>query len=590
MIRIRLYLILLFFILCALVQAQSISVESFRLLENDLTANTYGTMERDQNGEVAALIKMVTTESGFIFDGGMMGIVKTEKKGGEIWIYVPHGIQKITISHSQLGVLRDYYFPVPIEKARTYEMKLVSGRVKTIIEDEQTTQFLVFKVDPPTASVYLDGRIQSLKSDGSVSVLVEFGKHDYRVEAAGFITQAGTVEVGREKVTKEIVLNSSQGVLSLFVDKENADIWLNGELMGKGSWSGRVDPGKYVAEARLEHHRTRSVTFDVEEQEEKRVTLPLPEPMYGFIQFDTDPVETTIYLDGKEVGVTPYIINDVLEGQHAVRFEKKGYRSYQTTVVVEEGKRSEVSASLNDFFTAIIKSNPSGSSVKIDGKNVGVTPVEKEMSSGNYHIVVHKSGFKTFDDKVRLDATDSTLFVRLPRQYYSNTGLYLSGMIDVMTPVGFGMDKSFAAGCYIKGVNLEIVYNSGFSNYEVVVYYVGGNGNAYTKTVLYNVNKQITAKAGYGILVGHRIRLTPQIGANLLSVKGDDDSESFVFSAVGDLSIEWALFNHVSLFVSPKYYLPIKRGPLMAGINKVSDKALKLGNGMGISAGLSIYF
>ena len=49
-----------------MVKAQNISVVSFKLLENDLTANTTGTIERDQNGEVAALIKVVTIEQGFV--------------------------------------------------------------------------------------------------------------------------------------------------------------------------------------------------------------------------------------------------------------------------------------------------------------------------------------------------------------------------------------------------------------------------------------------------------------------------------------------------------------------------------------------
>ena len=39
--------------------AQNMTVESFRQLENDLAAITNGTMEIDQNGEVAALIKIV---------------------------------------------------------------------------------------------------------------------------------------------------------------------------------------------------------------------------------------------------------------------------------------------------------------------------------------------------------------------------------------------------------------------------------------------------------------------------------------------------------------------------------------------------
>ena len=88
--------ILLSFI-CDVVFSQSISVGSFKLLESDLTANTAGTMEQDQNGETAALIKVVTTQTGFTFDGGSLGIVKTKQTPGEVWIYVPRGSKKITI-------------------------------------------------------------------------------------------------------------------------------------------------------------------------------------------------------------------------------------------------------------------------------------------------------------------------------------------------------------------------------------------------------------------------------------------------------------------------------------------------------------
>lgn len=60
--------------------SQSISVSSFKLLDTDLTANTAGTIEQDQNGETAALIKVVTTQTGFTFDGGTLGIVKRNKR------------------------------------------------------------------------------------------------------------------------------------------------------------------------------------------------------------------------------------------------------------------------------------------------------------------------------------------------------------------------------------------------------------------------------------------------------------------------------------------------------------------------------
>lgn len=76
-------LILLSFLLFlpSILEAQNnISVKSFRLLETDLTANLEGTKEIDQNGEVAALIKVITTERGFVFDVGMLGIARLRRQ------------------------------------------------------------------------------------------------------------------------------------------------------------------------------------------------------------------------------------------------------------------------------------------------------------------------------------------------------------------------------------------------------------------------------------------------------------------------------------------------------------------------------
>lgn len=58
------------FVLCLMVCVTAhgqnhIGVSKFRLLETDLTANTSGTTEKDQNGETSALIKVVTTQTGF---------------------------------------------------------------------------------------------------------------------------------------------------------------------------------------------------------------------------------------------------------------------------------------------------------------------------------------------------------------------------------------------------------------------------------------------------------------------------------------------------------------------------------------------
>ena len=103
-------------------KAQTMSVVEFKADETDLTANTAGTIVIDQNGEKCALIKIETTEFGFSFDAGSLGVVKTEQHTGEVWVYVPDGVKRISISHPKLEKLRDYDLGLSVKKAKTYIM------------------------------------------------------------------------------------------------------------------------------------------------------------------------------------------------------------------------------------------------------------------------------------------------------------------------------------------------------------------------------------------------------------------------------------------------------------------------------------
>ncbi|OQX97876.1 MAG: hypothetical protein B6I20_11860 [Bacteroidetes bacterium 4572_117] len=125
---------ILSFLLATITLAQKIKVKSFNPLPNDLTARVDKPVT-DQNGEKCALIKIETTQTGFAFEGGSLGITKTVNKIGEIWVYVPRGSKKITIKHAQLGVLRDYLYGQPITSATVYQMKLTTANVITTVEE-----------------------------------------------------------------------------------------------------------------------------------------------------------------------------------------------------------------------------------------------------------------------------------------------------------------------------------------------------------------------------------------------------------------------------------------------------------------------
>ncbi len=109
--------------LSAQIDSSAFHIVSFKKLDWDLDARSNYPMT-DQNGRKAALIKVVTTESGFDFDVGIMGIVGIRQEIGEIWVYVPEKVRKLTIRHKDFGIIRDYSLGTPLESAAVYELIL----------------------------------------------------------------------------------------------------------------------------------------------------------------------------------------------------------------------------------------------------------------------------------------------------------------------------------------------------------------------------------------------------------------------------------------------------------------------------------
>jgi hypothetical protein len=136
--------------------AQDFSVQSFRLLPNDVTA--FISPVKDLNEEDCALIKVQAPEE-FAFSTPL-GIVKRVDKTGEIWLYLPKGTKKLTLKHPQWGVLRDYKFPGKLESHMTYEMRVatpvperVASEIERVVETVRDTLILTrvdtMMVTPP---------------------------------------------------------------------------------------------------------------------------------------------------------------------------------------------------------------------------------------------------------------------------------------------------------------------------------------------------------------------------------------------------------------------------------------------------------
>ncbi len=211
-------------------------------------------------------------------------------------------------------------------------------------------QYVVFTVEPKSSAVTIDGQIY-VAEDGVVVALLQSGQHTYKAEARGYHSQSGTITVAGAKIERTITLKGDFATVTLTADS-GADIYVNDKKVGTTSWSGKLNSGLYIFEARKSGYRTQSLTRQItSDPASQRYTLPALAPIYGSADITSSPAMADITLDGKSVGRTPLQLDNLLVGEHKITVSKSGYQPYSATVTVAEGKTATVNAALTKIAT-----------------------------------------------------------------------------------------------------------------------------------------------------------------------------------------------------------------------------------------------
>lgn len=208
-----------------------ISVASFTRMETDITARVTAP-RRDQNGEICALIRIVTSVKDLVFESDALGIVARENRPGEIWLYVPRGARRISVMHETLGIMRNYFYPDIVEQATTYEMVLNTGGQtdKPVVEDNM--QLLVLRPEPASANIYIDDELMPVEN-GFFTATMKRGEHTYRVEAPMYRPEAGVVTLGDEQKIMNVELKPKFGYMEIFsLPEQDARVYVDSVEVG----------------------------------------------------------------------------------------------------------------------------------------------------------------------------------------------------------------------------------------------------------------------------------------------------------------------------------------------------------------------
>ena len=313
----KLFLLTFASLVALCLEAQNIKVMKFERLEKDMTANTHGTQKLDQNGEKAALIKIQAPERGFTFNGGSLGIVASEEHDGEIWLYVPRRAKKLTIQHKDYGVLREYYYPVPVEGARTYEMYIDIGIGRYVTITSQMAN----------STIYIDG--ENVGQSPINHKYLNYGKHTVRALKDRFEGETTFMITTDDDASLRLVNVEQRDMSDHFGDvtvnvENNAEIWFEGKNVGTSRWQTQLREGSYVVETRKADCDPQKTSFTVVAQQQNTVQAAQPTLHTGRLSLYTRPRNAIATYNGNNpIDLTEAQTLPV--GTYQINLQRKGY-------------------------------------------------------------------------------------------------------------------------------------------------------------------------------------------------------------------------------------------------------------------------
>ena len=440
--------------------AQTMSVAGFEERPMDMDARVTHPVT-DPNGQTCALIKVETTQTGFGFDTGVIQVVKTEQKIGEVWVYVQPRVKKITIMHQDYEPVRDYYFPTgALEEATVYLLKLrTAGAPVQAASTQQHSGFLIINSEPQGAEVWLNnestGEVTPFRRKlaigdevpyrlslplyhdeagmatvdqprkelqfalrpafGSVMVTstpsgalvfldekqvgqtpltldrIASGSHSLRLQAPQYAVERRNVSVADGQTANVAVTLAARFAEITVQAPQGAVVTVDGDRKGSGTLSWRQGEGLCDIVVSMAGHRDARRQLEVVAGRAQTVQLT-PQPIYGSASVDSDPMDAEIWIDGKQYGVTPNVVERLLVGSHTLVLKKSGCADLQQQFSVEEGKEASLSVKLPTGRSVRFMSEKPGMRIIVDGKELGTTPLTAVVGFGHHSVSAMRGG------------------------------------------------------------------------------------------------------------------------------------------------------------------------------------------------------
>ncbi len=170
-----------------------------------------------------------------------------------------------------------------------------------------------------------------------------------------------------------VELESNTGVLDMRSVPEGANVFLNDKPRGVTPLQETLAQGEYSIRVEKHGYEPYSSTVSIKRNEstEMNATLQI-KPME--LRVKTTPCPANLFINGKNYGMTPYVLRTTIPGKYSVRVSKDNFAGSAKDIVLEPGATVDIELTLDsEFGAAEFIAWPGIVEIYCDGKPLGRT-------------------------------------------------------------------------------------------------------------------------------------------------------------------------------------------------------------------------
>ncbi len=143
-------------------------------------------------------------------------------------------------------------------------------------------------------------------------------------------------------------------------------------------------------------------------------------PAFGYLNITSEPESgAMVFIDGKNVGVTPYKTGKIKSGQHTVKIVKEMYNESEKVITVTDGNTMDVKLTMSAKFVNVTVQTDSESEIYIDNKRVGNGGWTGRLYEGDHVFEAKKVSHRTSIKSVKIAlGKDEKIVIPNPEPIY----------------------------------------------------------------------------------------------------------------------------------------------------------------------------